>query len=282
MRLPGCPGPSTREFHPLKRLQMFWMPPPLPLFAAGFDWLEALLPLAFLFIWIISQVAAVVRRVAGGARPAGDAGEEAVVRLPVPRVGRNGQRRCLGCGTSFVTPAEAITPCPECGLLTAATAGEDDENEAGDMGTPLDDEIAAFLNRWRTAAAKETASEIAPAPITIPPPLPLPPAHRQQTSQGGPSPRRVAQGILHHGQDTGEISEHVHAVFDKGLDHLPEGEVESPWADRGHTTGDQPRAAAAVSQTTAVSLARLLANPQTVRQAFVLREVLDRPTDRWA
>lgn len=259
---------------------MFWTPPPLPLFAAGFDWLEALLPLAFLFIWIISQVANVVRRVAGGARPAGDAGEEPVVRLPVPRVGRNGQRRCLGCGTSFVTPAEAITPCPECGLLTAATAGQDDEDEEGDAETPLDEEIAAFLNQWRTAVAKETVDEIAPVPVTVPPPLP--PAHRKQMGQGGASPRRAAPAILHHGQDTGEISEHVHAVFDKGLDHLPEGEVESPWADHGHTTGDHPHPVAAGSQTTAVSLARLLANPQTVRQAFVLREVLDRPTDRWA
>ena len=259
---------------------MFGMPPPLPLFAAGFDWLEALLPLAFLFIWIISQVVAVVRRVAGGARPAGDVGEEPVVRLPVPRVGRNGQRRCLGCGTSFVTPAEAITPCPECGLLTAATAGQDHEDEEDDAGTPLDEEIAAFLNQWRTAAAKETVEEIATVPVTVPPPPP--PAHRKQMGQGGAPPRRAAPAILRHGQDTGEISEHVHAVFDKGLDHLPEGEVESPWADHGHTTGDQPRTAAAVGQPTAASLARLFANPQMIRQAFVLREVLDRPTDRWA
>ena len=38
------------------------------LFAAGFDWLEAILPLLFVLIWIISQVVAVFRRVRGGVR----------------------------------------------------------------------------------------------------------------------------------------------------------------------------------------------------------------------
>jgi len=259
---------------------MFQMPPHLHLFAAGFDWLEALLPLAFLFIWIISQVAAVVRRVAGRAQPADQVEKEVVVQLPVPR-GRNGQRRCPGCGTTFVTPAEAITPCPECGLLTAATVGEDDEIEEEDMGSGLDDEIAAFLNRWQKEAAKKIKKEVSPDQVRVPP-LPPPPGQRQQMSHGNTSSRRAAPAILHEGRDTGEISDHVHAVFDKGLDHLPEGEVESPWADHGQSTSDQTRAAETVGQTNGKSLARLLANPQMVRQAFVLREVLDRPTDRWA
>ena len=39
-----------------------------PLLAAGFDWLEALLPLLFVFIWIVSQVLNVFRRVAAAGR----------------------------------------------------------------------------------------------------------------------------------------------------------------------------------------------------------------------
>ena len=40
-----------------------------PLFAAGFDWIEGLLPLLFVIFWIVSQVVNVVRRVAGGGGP---------------------------------------------------------------------------------------------------------------------------------------------------------------------------------------------------------------------
>ena len=36
-----------------------------PLFGAGFDWLEAVLPLLFVLIWLMSQVVAFVRRVGG-------------------------------------------------------------------------------------------------------------------------------------------------------------------------------------------------------------------------
>jgi hypothetical protein len=38
------------------------------LFAAGFDWLEALLPFLFVAFWIVSQVFAVFRRLQGGGR----------------------------------------------------------------------------------------------------------------------------------------------------------------------------------------------------------------------
>jgi hypothetical protein len=43
-----------------------------PLFAAGIDWLEGLLPLVFVVFWLVSQVVNLVRRVAGdGGRPQG-------------------------------------------------------------------------------------------------------------------------------------------------------------------------------------------------------------------
>ena len=56
------------------------MPIPCILFAAGLDWLENLLPVLFVGFWILSQVFAVFRRVAGNGRPA----EPPVVRRPEP------------------------------------------------------------------------------------------------------------------------------------------------------------------------------------------------------
>jgi type IV secretory pathway VirB10-like protein len=42
--------------------------PTTPLLAAGIDWIEGLLPLAFVAFWIISQIINVIRSVAGGGR----------------------------------------------------------------------------------------------------------------------------------------------------------------------------------------------------------------------
>ena len=47
-----------------------------PLLAAGFDWLEGLLPLLFVFIWIISQVLNFFRRVAAAGRQDEDDDDE--------------------------------------------------------------------------------------------------------------------------------------------------------------------------------------------------------------
>jgi hypothetical protein len=56
------------------------MPLTCILFAAGLDWLENLLPVLFVGFWILSQVFAVFRRVAGNGRPV----EPPVVRRPEP------------------------------------------------------------------------------------------------------------------------------------------------------------------------------------------------------
>lgn len=50
-----------------------------PLFAAGIDWLEGLLPLLFVVFWIVSQVVNGVRRLAG------DGGRPQVRPVPPPR-----------------------------------------------------------------------------------------------------------------------------------------------------------------------------------------------------
>ena len=89
------------------------------LFAAGFDWLEAILPLLFVLIWIISQVVAVFRRVRGGVREntEDDDNEDEIISNIILEQRMSG-RQCKGCGATFVAPALAIVDCPECGRLT--------------------------------------------------------------------------------------------------------------------------------------------------------------------
>lgn len=253
----------------------------LILLAAGFDWLEALLPLLFVFIWIVSQVASVFRRVAAAGRRDEDDDEEEDDQDLSELLGgqqRSGARRCPGCGHQFVAAAAAIAPCPECGRLTLDESPADpdlvDDLPVQSDREVIEAEIDAFLNRSRRQ----------------PPPLPQParPATPQADSLAEPvAAMLAAAGSTERAND--EISRHIHDVFDKGLSRLPEGVVESPWADLEQTRSPQRSVhtdafssdAAAVASLTG-SLAATLKNPATVKQAFLLREVLDRPTDRWA
>lgn len=252
-----------------------------PLLAAGFDWLEGLLPLLFVFIWIVSQVLNVFRRVATAGRRDEDDDEEDEDLLELFGNQRNGTRRCPGCGHQFVASAAAIAPCPECGRLTLdETPGDLDLID--DLPVPADREaieaeIDAFLGR----------------PRRQPPPLPqaagLEPRPLLQPTDSLAEPvaaMLAAAGSAERAND--EISRHIHDVFDKGLGRLPDGTVENPWADLEPVKqGPRPsrlesvEVDAAVIRATTGNLAALLKNPATIRQAFLLREVLDRPTDRW-
>ncbi|RZO60884.1 MAG: hypothetical protein EVA78_08300, partial [Phycisphaeraceae bacterium] len=120
-----------------------------PLFAAGFDWLEAVLPLLFVLIWIISQVVAFFRRVGGGPQARVDDEKETEPDMLLEQ--RFRERQCRGCGASFVAPALAIIECPECGRLTPPEIEGDDipeQNEGVDSVDPVEAEISAFLNRY--------------------------------------------------------------------------------------------------------------------------------------
>ncbi|MFM8703561.1 MAG: hypothetical protein ACKOHG_06775, partial [Planctomycetia bacterium] len=65
------------------------------LLAAGFDWLEALLPVLFVVFWILSQVFAVFRRLQGG-RPVGEPRRPAPLPRFDPAVGREQRRMPAG------------------------------------------------------------------------------------------------------------------------------------------------------------------------------------------
>ena len=252
------------------------------LLAAGFDWLEGLLPLLFVFIWIISQVLNVFRRVAAaGQREDDEDDDEDEFELEFDEMlqQRNGARRCPGCGHQFVASAAAIAPCPECGRLTLdETPADVDLIDDGPVLSDRDSiaaEIEAFLGRSRQPPPLPVAARPKPRLVTKP----------AETLAQPVAAMLAASGRTERANDA--ISRHIHDVFDKGLGRLPDGTVENPWADlepvqQGRSSrADAVEIDAAAIRATTDNLAAMLKNPTTIRQAFLLREVLDRPTDRW-
>jgi len=217
--------------------------PPV-LFAAGIDWLEAILPLLFVGFWILSQVFAVLRRVGGGpAKPP-------VVRVP-----------------------EA--PRPDEMPRAPQPAGDVDPR------AELEKQIADFL-RQVTGEAPVTPKP-QPRPQTIPQassvpksPAPRPkaerPARPKPAAPAAQAPRSV--GTLTAGPS--DVARHVQDAFAHDLGHLHSG-LEK-------VTDEPAKAAPARNAVRGLSARDLVAaarDPATIRQAILLREILERPVDRW-
>jgi len=242
------------------------------LFAAGFDWLEALLPFLFVAFWIVSQVFAVFRRLQGGGpKPP-----------PLPRFDRARDPQRLP------RPAADDVAAPR---------------------TDLEKQIAEFLReatgQQQRQPTTNTTNKTTPAPTTRPQPMrsgtradaerrvsqqSRTQESRSQQSRGQGSrdvalPRRereskkpaVAAGktaaITPEGPETNvSVSRHVQDAFARELTHL-----------QGTISQDEPKTGAVVSTAAsqAEELRHLLRSPATIRQVILLREVLDRPVDRW-
>ena len=251
-----------------------------PLFAAGFDWLEAVLPLLFVLIWIISQVVAFFRRVGGGLQARVDDDEKEIAPDMLLEQ-RFRERQCRGCGASFVAPVRAIIECPECGRLTPSEIDGDDIPEQNEKVDPVEAEISAFLDRY---IQTEQPSPV-PIEVSEEKTIALPISDEVGQSKRATSRTMVKQEplIQSSSQDDGEISRHIHEVFEQGLNHLPDGVVESPWADLRDNTNR--RADTSVQEqkekVTDFRLAAMLKDPATRKQLFVLKEVLNRPKDLW-
>jgi hypothetical protein len=229
-------------------------------FAAGIDWLEAILPILFVGFWILSQVFAVFRRVAGGpARPP-------VIRVPdLPR-------------------DEAAMPRPPV-------------RPEADPRAELDKQIADFLRQVTGGASaaepvqprtQQPASrpESPPQPRTAKPPLPARPVSRVQPPRLAPSsPRPAAErpqpgGERHVGTldvQTSDVARHVKDAFKEQLGHLHSG-LEQPGVEVAQTEASRRASRGQVSARELVEAAR---DPATIRQAILLREILERPVDRW-
>ena len=231
------------------------------LFAAGFDWLEALLPFLFVAFWIVSQVFAVFRRLQGGGRQ----------QQPLPRPR-------FDPGRDRPRPVRRVA--------------EPD----GDLRSDLEKQIAEFLreatgDKKPQPAVKKT-KPVKPVVVARQESPRSDADRREPPASRGASPVRLEErqpkkvvssreaeaspkaAVSPEHSQTGEsVAQHVQGAFARELSHL-----------RGAITQDQsqpgaaPRAAA---PTQAEELVHLLRNPATIRQVILLREVLDRPVDRW-
>ena len=202
--------------------------PPAVLVAAGLDWLEGLLPLLFVAVWVISQVVGLIRRIAGADGPP--------KREPAPRPPRVGP--------------PAVRP-------PVAPAGR------GDARVELERQIEDFLALRRDGRPTPRPAAAGRPPATATASKPRPAAERKAAKA---APRGAAQT---------SVARHVQDAFAHELGHLP---ASLP----GH---ERPPAAApggaAVGGGPAIDIVALLRDPVTVRQMVILKEVLERPVDRW-
>ena len=146
---------------------------------------------------------------------------------------------------------------------------------------PVEAEISAFLNRYTQTKQPSAVPVESSEEKTIA----LPISDEVDRSKRATSRTMVKQDAIMQSpsQDEGEISRHIHEVFDQGLNHLPDGVVESPWADlrdntnrMADTSGQEQK-----EEVPNFRLAAMLKDPATRKQLFVLKEVLDRPKDLW-
>jgi hypothetical protein len=240
------------------------------LFAAGFDWLEALLPFLFVAFWIVSQVFAVFRRLQGGGQQQ--------PQPPRPRF----------------DPARDRPRPPQ-----PAAEG------AGDLRSDLEKQIAEFLREATGEKRPQPTGNQRPVnqppvkksePVSAPRPQSPRPDRRADSERQGPqTPRAAAPGKREQKKavaprdlaarppemppqpqqpQTESVARHVQDAFSHELTHL-RGTIREDDAQQG---GGTPRP---MAPTQAEELVHLLRSPATIRQVILLREILDRPVDRW-
>lgn len=224
-------------------MQLSLAAPPL---AAGFDWLDGLVPLVFAIFWIVSQVVNLVRRMSG--------------EPPRPRV----------------EPVAAPRRRPP-----AVDAGE----KAGDVRGDLERQIEEFLARSQRGGpvpprpvGSGRVEPMPPRPVR-PRSTPLPAARRPPPPLPPPLPQASGSSVAaRHFDPLGaagdDIAEHVQDAFKRKLTRLGSSLAAGTVVDAAERP--QPAANAA-----AADLARAVRDPQEIRRLILLREVLERPVHRW-
>ena len=243
---------------------------PCPLFAAGFDWIEALLPFLFVAFWIISQVFAVFRRLQGGGRQ-----PQPPVRIDRPR----GQPRPPGGGADVRSELERQIQ----EFLRQAT-GEQARRPGGppEPARPATPAQPRADQPSRGQPRTEPARKVEPARIERPSGQRPAAAPARKDPAGAatakrvpgrqtvpPAPGSVAASLAPQGES---VARHVQDAFSHDLTH-----------ERGGLAHDAPGAEPVMRRTNdlAAELAEMLRSPAATRRAILLREVLERPVDRW-
>ena len=230
-------------------MAMFPVAVPSPLLAAGLDWLEGLLPVLFVLIWIVSQVWAVFRRVAAPKPPAGP-----VLRPAQPRVEElrdEVEPRDARLREELERQIEAFLG-EQRGKPAAPTVDRADRRSTAQQREPATVEKRSVR---RPAQATDVRRPRPPAET----PKPLEPRQRASASRERAAPPTVLGG---------DVARHVDEAFASDLKHrIAPASTAEPIAP--------------VRPEPATDLGALLRDPASLRQLVVIREVLDRPVDRW-
>ncbi|NBV45461.1 MAG: hypothetical protein EBR86_07425 [Planctomycetia bacterium] len=231
------------------------------------DLLEYLVPILFAVFWILSRLAAVIRRLAGPP-----------VKPPAfpPEIVRELSRRA---------PRPAVPPAAPPRPLPAAGGPADPREE-------LARQIEEFLSVRGTPAAQRN---MAPRQAAAKPPAQRPPAQKPVTQAPGPrrpatpraapprpdkpaapsAPRPVAQPVPTVGGVIGSTT--VGGLAARSTDVVRHLDGSFPHPAR------LPLPAAPVAPTAPVAaeLVAALRDPGSLRRMILLREILDRPVARW-
>ena len=236
----------------------------LPL--AANDWLEGLVPFLFFVIWIVSQVVGGVRRIGGGGKVAGGApnagrpvgpapGQVREVRPPVVPVGEPDRRAAQD---DLQRQIEAFRRGQAAGGIPDPPRRTPSNPPALPKAPPRREPVAG---KPAAARGQEGGVRRSPAPT----------ANRSAAAparQGTPPANNPPPILGGHG---GEIGRHVDGAFAHDLAH----------AGIRPGSSDQSAVAPQTVPTVAHELVAMFRDPKTIRQVILLREVLDRPIDRW-
>lgn len=199
------------------------------LFAAGLDWLEALLPLLFVLFWILSQVVNVIRAVGKAAQPKPPPVLKPVVDPEVVEARRDLERQLEEFlrrgGRREIQPPPAPPPRQQKRRQQAPP---------GDQQRPT---------RSRDAAAQSPVAAV------------LPPD----------------RGLGSLGGHATEVARHVDEAFAHDLQHRTA-------AGAAAETSTPP---APLPSSVGRDLAAAVREPASLRRLILLREVLERPVERW-
>ena len=233
---------------------------PAPLLAID---LEGLLPFLFVAFWIVSQVFAAIKRAGQGAAP--PPGRPRPVPGPArpPQNVDEARREMARQIEDFLRQASGQERPAD--RPPQAPARPQRQPPAAPAGRPA-------AGRQRPPQRSATPAERTPAgrpPAAAAPPKPAA-GGRKLEPQIGAAPITTLKPSLADrdagGRERETVERHVREAFSRDLPHLA--------AD----AADTPRPAAATS---AESLVRKLRDPATIRDLVILREILDRPVDRW-